>query len=192
MILEYRRPEEASDARRARRAVEGLLKPLASGLLLLATGCLSVTLEPDPPDVPAGAPLPARVEYHGNPEYLPATVVEAAPDRADPPAVVYRTETRYRNSSPLHIFNPLLSFGYPGIGADVHVSGRLELRAGAEPVKVYAAECTVKMRRSVWRWNGPSQTELRTRGLVAVRESIEAQMLADAASLEALRGEGER
>ena len=159
---------------------------------LLLTGCLSVTLEPNPPDVAAGEPLPARIEYHGNRDYLPATVAEAAPELSEAPAAVYRTEARYENSSPLHLFNPLLLFGYPGIGANVTVSGRLELRNGAVPARQYEARCVVRMRRSVWLWGAPSQTELRADGLAAVRELIEAQMVADEAALGALRHGGKR
>ena len=158
--------------------------------VLLLTGCLSVTLEPDPPEISAGEPLPARIEYHGNPDYLPATVVEAAPGLGEAPVVVYRTETRYENSSPLHLFNPLLIFGYPGIGANVSVSGRLELQSGAAAARQYEARCVVRMRRSVWLWGTPSQTELRAHGLAAVRELLEAQMVADAAELEAFRTGG--
>jgi len=164
------------------------LRSVAILLPLLLAGCLSVTREPDPPHTLAGAPLPARIDYHGNPRFLPASVAEAAPDATDTLDVVYRTETQYENSSPLHLLNPLLEFGYPGIGTDLTVSGRLEIRDGAELLKRYEAQCVVKMRRSIYRLRGPSQTELRAEGLVVVRELIEAQMLGDAVALEALPG----
>jgi hypothetical protein len=167
------------------------LRSYAALLLPWLIGCAtSVTLDPEAPDVAAGRALPARIDYPGNRDHLPATVTEAEPDVTGvTPVVVYRTETHYAISSPLQILNPLLMVGFRGIGADVIVDGRLEVRNGVEVVKRYQARCVVKMRRSVWRWHVPSQTDLRAKGLVAVRELIEAQMVASEAELEPLRSE---
>ena len=166
----------------------GCGRGLVASLVVALTGCTTlVKFEPEPPTVVGELRLTGRVEYNGNPEYLPGTLVVVEPSSdSSTPVFVYRHDVRYRLSSVAAIWNPLLLFGFRGVGIDVTASGLLEIKKNDRVVKRYDATCVVRMRRSIWVWGAPSQSELRREGLLAVRKMIEAQMTQDRELLEDL------
>ena len=133
-----------------------------------------------PPIAPPAAldfRLPGRVVYDGNPEYLPRTIV-AAPGGAAAVTLQYSyTVTQGRQDVPglVALFNPLTAIGFP-VGQDtLVVGGRLEIRKRDQVVKTYVATAGLESTRNIF-WAGDTATELRRRGLLAVRDNIEAQM----------------
>ena len=74
--------------------------------------------------------------------------------------------------------NPLLLLGITGVGVDVDGTAKLTVSSGEEVVASYESSCRVSMRRSVWTWGTPSNSELRDRALVALRDLIDRQLVA--------------
>ena len=93
----------------------------------------------------------------------------------------YRYEVTYgRDAVPqaLSLFNPLLIIGFP-IGADtVVVTAKLEVLKESTQVKTYTAVCILDKHRTIFS-EGETLSELRKRGLLAVRDNIETQMYGD-------------
>ena len=124
--------------------------------------------------------LSGNIDYAGNVEYLPRTISS----ESHPGAMLilrYRFEVTYGRDSVeqiLYHYNPLTIVGFP-IGADtVVVTAKLEVLKGEAPVKTYTAVCVLDKRRTIF-WEGESLSELRKRGLLAIRENIETQMYGD-------------
>lgn len=149
---------------------------------ILFSGCApNVVITPDITVIPTGDfLLGGKIDYDGNKEYLPRTV------RADPsleplPILRYRYEVTYgRDAVPqaLPLFNPLTIVGFP-IGADtVVVTGKLEILKGSSAIKTYTAVCILDKHRTIFS-EGETMSEIRKRGLLAVRDNIEAQMYVD-------------
>jgi hypothetical protein len=136
---------------------------------------------PDIAVIPTGDfSLGGEIDYDGNKEYLPRTVTADA-SLGHPLILRYRYEVTYgRDAVPPVITanNPLTIVGFP-IGADtVVVIGKLEILKGGAVVKTYSAVCMLDKTRTIFS-EGETLSEIRKRGLLAVRDSIEAQMYAD-------------
>jgi hypothetical protein len=124
--------------------------------------------------------LRGKIDYEGNAEYLPRTVsAETYPGAAL--LLRYRYEVTYGRDAvhqALPLFNPLTIVGFP-IGSDtVVVTAKLEVLKGSSEVKTYTAVCILNKSRTVF-WEGETLSELRRRGLLAIRENIETQMHGD-------------
>jgi len=124
--------------------------------------------------------LGGKIDYEGNAEYLPRTIsTESHPGATL--TLRYHYEVTYGRDAvhqALPLFNPLSIVGFP-IGADtVVVTAKLEVLKGISKVKTYTAMCVLDKHRTIF-WEGESLSELRKRGLLAVRENIEIQMYGD-------------
>jgi hypothetical protein len=93
----------------------------------------------------------------------------------------YRYEVTYGRDAvhqALIFFNPLTIIGFP-IGTDtVVVTAKLAVLKGNFQVKEYTAVCILDKHRTIF-WEGETLSELRRRGLLAVRDNIETQMYGD-------------
>jgi hypothetical protein len=149
--------------------------------LVLSACAPKVLTTPDLTIVPGNDfTLSGKIDYSGNIEYLPRTIsAESHPDATL--TLRYRYEVTYGRDSVeqvLYLYNPLTIVGFP-IGADtVVVTAKLEVLKGNSQVKAYTAVCVLDKRRTIF-WEGESLSELRKRGLLAVRENIETQMYGD-------------
>jgi hypothetical protein len=131
--------------------------------------------------------LLGQIMYDGNREYLPRTIATASSDPAGL-ELRYTYDVRHgRDSIPqlLPLFNPLSLVGFP-IGEDtLTVEGRLEIVRGTEVMKAYTAACILESSRNLF-WPGETYSEMRRKGLVAVRDNIEMQMRRDRTYLSTL------
>jgi hypothetical protein len=154
----------------------------------LGTGCRTlVRSEPEPPAAPRGFELRGRLEYDGDPQYLPRTLI-AAPsgDARSGPILRLRYQVHYRHSSNAQILNPLVLFGGRFIGTDVTAHARLEILAGSDARQDYERTCLVSLRRSVWVWEQATTSELRRRALSCVRDLLDADLHRDRDRITAL------
>jgi len=150
--------------------------------LLIFSACApKVVITPDLTPVPGNDfSLSGKIDYEGSAEYLPRTV-SAAPLPGAALTLRYRYEVTYGKDGVdpvLPLINPLTIVGFP-IGANtVVVTAKLDVLSGSEQVKTYTAVCVLDKHRTIF-WEGESLSELRKRGLLAVRENIETQMCGD-------------
>jgi hypothetical protein len=151
-------------------------------LSLIFSACAPhIVITPDLAIVPSNDfSLGGKIDYEGNTEYLPRTVsAESHPGATL--TLRYRYEVTYGRDAvhqALPLFNPLTIVGFP-IGADsVVVTAKLEVLKGSFQVKEYTAVCVLDKYRTIFS-EGESLSELRKRGLLAVRENIETQMYGD-------------
>jgi hypothetical protein len=160
-----------------------LLSSLAIAVsLMVLVGCgTSMVVTPDlSPTGSVDFRLKGEIVYDGNREYLPRTIVDA-PAGAFALAIQYTYEVIHgRDNVPqlLPLFNPLTIVGFP-IGEDtVLVAGRLEISKRNQVLKRYTATCALDNTRNIF-WQGETFSELRRKGLIVVRDNIEAQMNRD-------------
>jgi hypothetical protein len=121
--------------------------------------------------------MAVRLEYEGGDEYVPRALrtdanadftarysVDAQIERRDLPAAVA-------------LYNPLTLFGFPTGSSIVSASGKLEMLRADRVVRQYQASATLRKRNHLY--SGDSLTLLRRAALLAVRDSLEAQLLND-------------
>ena len=124
--------------------------------------------------------IKGKIIYEGNKEYLPRTIID---DPASDPLVIYQytynvNYGRDNMHQAIPLFNPLTLVGFP-IGEDtLMIAGKLEILKGKEVLKSYTATCGFNKSRNIFS-EGETFSELRKRGLLAVRDNIEAQMCQD-------------
>lgn len=121
-----------------------------------------------------------RIIYDGNREYLPRTIVDTSAGESGL-AFQYTYDVIHgKDNVPqiLPLFNPLTIVGFP-IGEDtVLIVGRLEVSKKSQAVKTYSVTAALNKTRNIF-WQGETFSELRRKGLVGVRDNIEAQMNLD-------------
>lgn len=118
------------------------------------------------------------IQYEGNSVYLPRTISVGAPSEYGLSFRYTTTETQDRSSwDVLALFNPLTIMGFPTGKRVSTVIGKLEVLKEIEVVRSYAATCLQEAERGIY--YGESFSELRRKGLAAVRDNIEAQMSHD-------------
>ena len=163
---------------------------MAAGLLpaLLAACSTTVHLAP----ALAGAPgtdcrVLGHVAYSGNPEYLPAVLVEDA-DRPTDAVLRYDHEEHYGGSAVpagVQVVNPLHLAGFPTGESTLSVIGRLDVMRAGAPVRTFIAVAAMKRSQSMFS-EGETFTEMRRRGLLLVRDNIAAQVCADRTATQAI------
>lgn len=149
---------------------------------IIFSGCApNVVIAPDIATTPTGNfSLSGKIDYDGNKEYLPRTI-SADPSLESLLILRYRYDVTYgRDAVPqaLPLFNPLTLVGFP-IGTDtVVVIGKLEITERGSSVKTYSAVCILDKHRTIFS-EGETMSDIRKRGLLTVRDNIEAQMYVD-------------
>jgi len=159
----------------------GYPKALASSLLflLVCVGCSSMTISPEQAVLDKTAVIiTGPIQFEGKGAYLPRTISEGAPSEYGLNFRYTTTETQDRDSwDVLAFFNPLTIVGFPTGKRVSTVIGKLEVLKEIEVVRSYTATCLQEAYRGIY--YGASFSELRRRGLAAVRDNIEAQMSRD-------------
>jgi hypothetical protein len=155
-------------------------------LLLAGSACTTMKLTPDLPTVTGDLDLRGRVEYEGSREYLPTSLAGVNAPASDGDTIFrYRYDVTYETPDVppiLVVLNPLIGFGFPTGSDRATVTGWLEVLRGNRTLKTYTASCVAKRFRTVY--SGSSLSQLRRDALVAVRDSVDTQMINDGAALE--------
>lgn len=124
--------------------------------------------------------MKGKVQYDGNKEYLPRTISdESASDTFF--SFQYRYQITYgRDKTPqaIPLFNPLTIVGFPIGENTLVVNGNFTISKGKEVIKEYTATCGLEKVRSLFS-EGETFSDLRKKGLLTVRDNIEAQMYQD-------------
>ena len=155
---------------------------LGVAVVMLLSGCAAkmVTTPEIQASPNADVRLQGKILYDGNREYLPRMLADASIDPIEL-GFRYSYDVKYgRDSVPrvLPLFNPLTIVGFP-IGEDtLAVEAHLAILKGEEVIKTYTAACLLESTRNIF-WPGETYSELRRKGLMAVRDNIENQMLRD-------------
>lgn len=121
--------------------------------------------------------IKGKIVYDGNKEYLPRTLSE---DLAAEPILTLKytyTVTYGKDATPqlIPLFNPLTIIGFPIGENTVAITGTLDIFQGKEVIKSYTSTCGFEIARNIFS-EGETFSELRKKGLIAVRDNIEAQM----------------
>ena len=150
-------------------------------IVLIALICLSCTSQFVTPelDLPPNivVVLTAPISFDGNKEYLPRTISEDVLPSSNLSVRYSYSEFHERDDSKevLALFNPLTLIGFPTGGITNTITAWLNIIKGTEVIKSYNAVCKLKVTRTIFT-DGDSFSELRRKGLIAVRNNIEAQM----------------
>ena len=150
---------------------------LVWAIAVLLEGCTSVRVTPELPALTNPIPLvQGRIEYRGNLNYLPRTVAQTPP--TSEPALTLRYETTETQQPSgwdvIALFNPLSIIGFPTGNRASTVMATLEILQNGNLLQSYTATSQQEAIRGIY--YGSSFSELRREGLLAVRNSIEAQM----------------
>lgn len=150
--------------------------------LIVLVGCgTTMVVTPDlKPTASVNVRVKGRIIYDGNREYLPRTVVDSPAGESGLAFQYTYNVIHGKDNVPqfLPLFNPLTIVGFP-IGEDtILIMGRLEISKKNQAVKTYAATSALDKTRNIF-WQGETFSELRRKGLIAVRDNIETQMNQD-------------
>lgn len=150
--------------------------------LPLIVGCVTViTVKPDVTTNNIDLVLYGNIDYEGNWSYVPRTIS----NKTNSPSNLsfkYAYDVKYGGTS-IHqdlvtAFIPTTILGTPTGVNDVQVVAKLDVFDNASPVKSYTAACNLTNPRGIF-FGGINMTELRLKGLMAVKENIEMQMVQD-------------
>jgi hypothetical protein len=134
-----------------------------------------------------GLVLVGPVRYSNNPDYLPRTIRNSETAHGGI-GFKYDYSIGYgKDALPevLPLLNPLTWLGFP-VGSDsLVVVGNLEILDNGAVLKTYSAVCVIEKTRSLF-YQGKTSSELRRKGLLAVRDNIENQMMNDREELDVL------
>lgn len=154
---------------------------LVSLPLLLCISCSTVTVKPDN-IVPTGngdLVLKANLLFEGNPAYIPRTIVNSKESDIE---INYEYKVFYDGTKMNHEIiagiMPTTLLGLPTGGDDILVVAKLDIRQRQNVIKSYSAEALVTRPRSLF-LGGVDKTEMRKKGLLAVKENLENQMIQD-------------
>jgi hypothetical protein len=125
------------------------------------------------------------IDYKGNWDYVPRTVSNK-PSHPTALSFKYAYNIVYGGTT-IHqdlvtAFIPTTLIGTPTGKNDVQVSAKLDIYKGPSIVKSYISVCNVTQLRGLF-VGGINLTELRRKGLMAVKANIETQMATDTAFL---------
>ena len=158
--------------RRRRRTLPALI------LALLPACAADLTVVPGLPEsISLARSVGVHLEYEGGPEYVPKAL------RIEPGAPVtvrYSVDARIeRDDLPesVVLFNPLTLLGFPTGSSTVRAVGELEIVRADRVLQSYRAAATLRQRNHLY--SGDSLTSLRRSALLAVRDSLDAQLIRD-------------
>lgn len=164
---------------------------LLCGVALLGAACAKTTMVLTPaverPTV-GDFQLGGKLEYEGNRDYIPRTIADAPSASLLTLRFGYAVKTESdRTSIYGAVFIPPVVMAIPGVlgGDELGVVAVLEVLRGGSVLKTYSATAVVKKKPTIFH-EGETFTEMRRRGLLAVRDAIESQMLHDREALERL------
>ena len=150
--------------------------------VILISGCATTVVTPEMASLPemAAFRLTGKVAYEGNREYLPRVITEDSTG-ASTVTFEYRHETTYGSKyvpDAAALLNPLTGLGFPTGEQKLTVEGLLQiLTESGEVLRAYRATSIVAQTQSLY--SGETLTALRRRGLIAVRDNIDAQLYRD-------------
>ena len=156
------------------------------GLLLVfilpfSVSCTSIAVKPDNigPAEKGALVLRANLIFDGNPAYIPKTIIKSQDSDVE---IEYEYKVFYDGTKLNHEIIagllPTTILGLPTGGDDILVVAKLAVRKGGNPVKSYTAEALVTRPRSLF-LGGVDKTAMRKKGLLAVKENLEKQMIHD-------------
>jgi hypothetical protein len=124
--------------------------------------------------------IKGRIIYDNNKKYLPRTIDdESVSDPILSFKYIYKIAYgRDQTPQALYLFNPFSLIGFPIGENTLVVTGILTIFKGKEEIKEYKSTCGLERQRSLFS-EGDTFSELREKGLLAVRNNIEAQMYQD-------------
>ncbi len=158
---------------------------IAKIILVLGTfflfGCAEqLKIKPDVSRTDIAIVVSGKIDYSGNRDYLPNTIAEDNLQHSDI-IIKYEHSVSYGGTTPgtdlITAFIPTTLLGTPTGNNELFIQGKLEIYKSSTIIKSYIAECVVEKSRSVW--SGIDYSELRRRGLLAIKENIEMQMMSD-------------
>jgi len=152
-------------------------------VILLISGCATkMVITPQAMEINVSDfKLKGKIEYDGNKEYLPRTIINENESVNQSFTFQYSyLETYGMDKTPqaLPLFNPLSLVGFPIGENTLVINGKLIILKGKEVIKEYSATCGLEKMRSLFS-EGETFSELRRKGLLAVRNNIEFQMYQD-------------
>ncbi|MEW6571699.1 MAG: hypothetical protein AB1390_11115 [Nitrospirota bacterium] len=150
-----------------------------SSILLL--GCTAMEVTPKVSQIDnMEFRLKGKIVYEGNKEYLPRILIdESVPDSDYAFRYTYNADYGGRDTPDVVAFiNPFNVVGFPTGKNTLIITGRLDILKGEEILKSYIATCALKKTRSLL-VEGETLSEMRKKGLIAVRDNIEVQVCQD-------------
>lgn len=121
-----------------------------------------------------------KIDYSGQPDYLPNTISDNHDESSDI-KIKYEYMVSYGGTKPstdiITAFIPTTLLGTPTGNNELVIQGKLDIYKNSIVTKSYMSECIVRKPRNVW--SGINYTELRRKGLIAIKENIELQMMYD-------------
>lgn len=122
------------------------------------------------------------IEYVGNKQYLPVSLVDPDPSSPDINGILFKYEYKIsydvKQENGLQVFNPLLMVGVPKSNDAIFVSGFLEMTRDNVLIKRYEKSLVLSKNKSLFS-EGETLTEMRKKGLLLVRDDIDRQLHAD-------------
>lgn len=115
-----------------------------------------------------------------NTQYLPQIINQKFESLTPYPSFEYAYEVRYDvdYDSVFELFNPFLVLGIPKSQDDVFISGQLQITGANNFSRLYRQTLSVSKSESVFS-DGDTLSEMRKKGLVALRDAIDEMVLAD-------------
>ena len=152
--------------------------------LFACVGCSTVTVTPDLPALnKVSVLIKGHIQYDGKSEYLPRTISEGSISEYGLTFRYTTTEGQERSGwDVLALFNPLTIVGFPTGQLTSTVAGTLEILKETTIIKSYTATCVQEASKGIY--YGETFSQLRRKGLIAVRDNIETQMSRDREFLE--------
>jgi hypothetical protein len=123
--------------------------------------------------------IKGKIICEGNKEYLPRVLVEELVPNSKL-SFRYTYNAIYgKHDVPdlVALYNPLTIVGFPTGENAVTIIGKLDVMEGEEVIKSYSATCILEKTRSLF--SEGTFTEMRKKGLIAVRNNIEVQIYLD-------------
>ncbi len=124
--------------------------------------------------------IKGKIIYDGNREYLPRVIVdESISDSGLTFQYTYNAiYGKHDVPEVVALFNPLNIVGFPTGENSLTIIGKLDILKGKELIKSYTATCVLEKTRNLFS-EGETFSEIRKKGLIAVRDNIEAQIYQD-------------
>jgi hypothetical protein len=145
------------------------IRRLALLASLGAAGCVSIETAPEPPASVPPAKLHVHLEFEGDRSYLPRLFDEAAEGDPTAPTVHYEYQASYEDGS-------RVSFWDNRHWREVTAQGVLQLEIPGKDPKTMIEQCVVTVKYPLIVFNPPTDSELRRRALVCVRDWFDARL----------------